>query len=84
MAMTRPAPRRIALFDRKLPDRTAAPDRNRLAALDVAEIRGHVPGRENVRQEKNLFVREPVLDLYRTNIRVRHPKIFGLTACVAA
>ena len=37
--------------DRELPDRAAAPDRDRLAAFQVAEIRRHVAGRKNVRQK---------------------------------
>ena len=36
--------------DRELADRAAAPDRDRLAAFDVAEVRRHVAGRERCRR----------------------------------
>ena len=70
--------------DRELPDRAAAPDRDRLAAFQVAEIRRHVAGREDVGQEKDLLVAQAVGNLDRTDIGVGHPQIFGLAAGVAA
>jgi hypothetical protein len=49
--------------DGELADRAIAPDRNRVFGLDVAEIRRHVTGRENVGQEQDLLVAWPVRDL---------------------
>ena len=42
--------------DGELADRAAAPDRDRVAALDVAEVRRHVAGREDIGQEQDLLV----------------------------
>src|SRR5437660_208905 len=41
-----------------LPDGAAAPDRNRVALLDVTEIRSHVAGRKYVGEKKHLLVRK--------------------------
>ena len=57
--------------DGELPDRTAAPDRDRLAALDIAEIGGHVAGREDVRQEQHLLVAQAVRHFDRPDIGIR-------------
>jgi hypothetical protein len=54
--------------DRKLADRAAAPNRNRLAAFQVTEIGGHVASRENVRKEQHLLVAQAVRNLDRTDI----------------
>ena len=43
-------------LNRKLPDRAAAPDGNRLAALQIAKIRGHIAGWKYIGQEQSLFV----------------------------
>ena len=56
MAITRSAPSSIALCDREQADRPAAPHRDRVARLDVAVLRGHVAGRQNVGEEQHLLV----------------------------
>jgi hypothetical protein len=70
--------------DRKLSDRAAAPHRYRFAAPDVAEFRRHVPGGKDVRKEQDLLIAETVRHLCRTDIGVRYPQVFSLTATVAA
>jgi hypothetical protein len=62
-----------------LPDGTAAPDGDRLAALDVAEFGGHVSRWKNVGEEQHLLIRQFVRDLDRTDIGERHAKIFRLS-----
>ena len=52
MAMTRSAPSSQRALDGELPDRSAAPDRDGIARLDVAVLRGHVAGREDVGEER--------------------------------
>ena len=42
--------------DRELADRAAAPDGDRVAVLDVAELGRHVAGREDVGEEQHLLV----------------------------
>ena len=58
--MTRSAPSRRALGDRELADRAGAPDGDHLAGLDVAHLRAHVAGREDVGEEQHLLVGEAV------------------------
>ena len=70
--------------DRELADRTAAPDRDRLAAFDVAELGAHVAGREDVGEEQHLLVVEPVRHLDRPDIGVGHAQILRLAAGIAA
>ena len=47
-------------LDGKLADWSAAPDGDCLAAFEVAKFRGHIAGRENIREKQDLFVREPL------------------------
>src|SRR4029453_14825094 len=46
----------IRALDGKLPDGTAAPDRNRVSRLDLTVCRGHISRREDVREKQHLFV----------------------------
>jgi hypothetical protein len=46
--------------DRKLSDRTAAPDRDGFAAFQVAEFRAHIASRENIGEEQHLLIAEMV------------------------
>ena len=71
-------------FDRELPDRAAAPDRDRVGRLDLAVVGGHVGGGEDVGQEQHLLVRQPLRDLDRADIGVGHAQILGLAAREAA
>ena len=71
-------------LDRKQPDRAAAPDRDRVAGLDVAHLRAHVAGRQDVGEEQHLLVGEAVLDLERPDIGKRHARELGLPAGEAA
>ena len=70
--------------DRHLSDRSAAPDGDRVTLLDVAEIRRHVAGRENVGEEQHLFVAQACRHLDRPDIGVGHAKILRLAAREAA
>ena len=70
--------------DRKLSDRPAAPDRDGLAVPDVAEVRGHVAWRNDVGQEQDLLVREPVLDLDWSHISIGHAQVFRSTSWIAS
>ena len=65
-------------------DWPAAPNRDGLALLDVAVFSRHVPGGKNVGQEKHLLVGIAVGNDKRTEVGKRYPRIFGLSACVAA
>ncbi len=67
-----------------LADGSAAPDSDRIAGLDIAEIRCHVTGRENIRKEQDLLVRQPVGDLEGPDIGVWNPHIFGLSTAETA
>ena len=82
--MTRSAPSMKALRIANCPDRAAAPYRDHVAGFDVAEFGGHVAGRKNIREKQRLFVVERVRHLDRPLVRVRHAKIFGLPAAIAA
>ena len=70
-------------FDGELADGAAAPDRDGLAALEVAEIGGHEARGKDVRQEKDLFIAEPLRHLDRTDIGIGLPEILGLAAGIA-
>ena len=70
--------------DRELADRAAAPDGDRVARLDVAVLRAHVSGRENVGQEEHLLVGNPGRDLQRAHVGKRHARVLRLSAGVAA
>ncbi len=70
--------------DRELADRPRAPHRDRVAALDVAHLRAHVAGREDVGEEQDLLVVEAGRDLQRPHVRERHADVLRLPARVAA
>jgi hypothetical protein len=70
--------------DRELPDRAAAPHRDRVARFRVAEFRRHVAGREDIGQEQHLLVRQSRGHLDRADIGVGHAQIFRLAARIAA
>src|SRR5256885_12088809 len=44
--------------NRELAHRPAAPNRDRLARLDLAILSGHIASRKNVREEKNFLIRD--------------------------
>ena len=71
-------------LDRELADRAAAPDRDGVAALQVAEVGGHVAGRKNVRQKEHLLVAQSLRHLDRADVGIGHTEVFGLAAGVAA
>ena len=70
--------------DRHLTDRTAAPDRHRVGRLDVALDRRLPAGREDVAEEENLLVRDPVRHLDVRRVGKGNAQIFGLPARIAA
>ncbi len=65
-------------LDRKLPDRAAAPDRHGVARLDIAVLRRHVAGGEDVGDEQRLLVADLRRDLDRPHIGKRHPHVLRL------
>ena len=77
-------PQQERALDRELPDGAAAPDRHRLAALQIAEIGCHEAGWKDVGQEQDLLVTQPLWHLDWADIRVGDAEILGLAACVAA
>jgi hypothetical protein len=64
--------------DRHLRHRAASPHRDALSRLDVAVLRGHEPGREDVGEEQHLLVGQPVRDLHRPDVRERHARTLRL------
>ena len=70
--------------DGELAHRAAPPDGDRVVGLYVAEIRRHVAGRENVREEQDLLVAQGLRHLERADIGIGHAHVFGLAAGVAA
>jgi hypothetical protein len=75
--MTRPAPSNSA--ERiELSDRTAAPNRDSVARLYLGVNGRHIAGREDIRQEKRLFVGDAVRNLDRPNVGHWNPEIFRL------
>jgi len=71
-------------LDGELPDRPAAPDGDGVVLLDVGVLRGHVAGREDVREEEHLLVGEPGVDRDGTDVGVRNPQVLRLRARVPA
>ena len=70
--------------DGKLPDRSAAPNRDSLAALQIAEVGRHVAGGKDVGQEEDLLVAEVPRHLDRAHVGIWHPEILRLAAGVAS
>lgn len=68
--MTRSAPSKYALYNGKLSYGTAPPYGYNLAGLDIAVFRGHVPGREDIREEHHLLVGQMVRNLDRTYVSI--------------
>jgi hypothetical protein len=67
-----------------MPDRTLAAHRVDVARLDVAHLRAHVAGREDVGEEEHLLVGHAVRDLDGPDVGERHARELGLPARVAA
>ena len=67
-------------LDRELADRAAAPDRDRIARLDLGIFGRHVAGREDVGQEQHLLVGQLVRHLDRADVGVGHAQVLGLAA----
>ena len=74
----------IGALDRELTDRTAAPDRHRVARLDLAVLGRHVAGREDVGEKQDLLVGEGVRHLQRSDVGKRDARVFRLAAGIAA
>ena len=69
---------------RHKPDRAAAEDRDRLAALRLCPIDARVTSRQNVGEKEKLLVAEIALHLARAVVRIRHADKFRLAAVIAA
>ena len=82
--MTRAAPSRNALLIANRPTgpqpQTATVSPGRMLAV----LRGLVAGREDVGQEQHLLVAELAAHLDRTDVGIRHARVLGLPAGVAA
>ena len=63
----------------KLSDRTAAPDSNCIAWLNLRILRCHIASWKNIRQKQHLFIRQPGFNFYMTDIGIRDADIFRLT-----
>jgi hypothetical protein len=61
--------------------RDRRPDGDDVAVLDVAHLRAHVAGGQDVREEQHLLVAEVALDTDRADVGERHP---GVLACAPA
>ena len=70
--------------DGELSDGSTSPHGHHVARLDVAHLRTHVAGRQDVRQEQHLLVRHALGHLHRSDVRERHAGILRLAAGVAA
>ena len=84
MATTRPAPSIHALLIANWPTGPHPQTATVSPGLDVAVLRRHVAGREDVRQEQHLFVRQLRRNLERADVGERHADVLGLAAGVAA
>ena len=72
-------------LDREQPDRAAAPHRHGIARLDVAVLRRHPAGGQDVAEEQDLLVLDAVVgDHQRADIGKRHADVFRLSARIAA
>src|SRR4051812_7615628 len=70
--------------DRHLPDRAAAPDRDRVTGLNVG-LHCRLPaGREDVGEEQQLLVVDAVGHLDVRRVGERYPQILGLPAGITA
>src|SRR4029453_15897134 len=74
----------IRALDGKLPDGTAAPDRNRVSLLDLTVCRGQISRREDVREKQHLFVGQRTWDLQGADISEGHADELSLAPSVAA
>ena len=71
-------------LNREKADRSAAPDRDGVARLDVG-IFGRLPaGGENIREEKDLVILKPIGNDDRPDVGKWNPDIFGLPPGIAA
>jgi hypothetical protein len=70
----------VRAADGELSDRSATPHRDNIAALDVAILRGHESGREDVREEQCLVVAQAFGNFHGTDIGERHAHILRLPA----
>jgi hypothetical protein len=73
--------RRVELrrHDRREPDRTGTNDGNRVARVDLAVEDPHFVGRgQDVREEQNLLVGQPIRNLVDRRVGERHPCVLGL------
>ena len=70
--------------NRELTDRSAAPDRDGVAFLNIAILGGHVAGRKDIGEKEHLLVAERFGDFHGADIRKRYAHVFGLPAGVAA
>src|SRR5687768_13404067 len=68
----------------ELANRSATPDGDRIARLDISIFSSHITGGENIGQEENLFIPKTVFDLEWPHICKWDPDIFCLSTCIAA
>ena len=68
IAITCPAPKQHRTADRELAHRTAAPHRDGIVRLNIALLRRHVAGREDVRQETPVDGRSSLRHLLQVHV----------------
>ena len=84
MAITRSAPSRYALLIANWPTGPQPQTATMSPGWMSHMLGGHVAGREDVRQEQHLLVRQVVGDLERPDVGERHARVLRLAAGVAA
>jgi hypothetical protein len=67
-------------FAANCPTGPCAPNRYRIAFLNVAVVRRHKSGRKNIGKKQNLFVVNRIGNFQRSDIGKRNARVFGLTA----
>jgi hypothetical protein len=61
-------PEHVGTFDGELSNRTAAPDGDRVAWLDVAVLYGHIAGGKNIGEKEHFLIWNAIGDLKGAHI----------------
>src|SRR6266700_718980 len=74
----------VGTANRKLPDRSTAPDGDGITPLDVAVLGSHVTGGKDIGQKQDLLVAEAGRYFHRAHVGKGHADVFCLSAGIAA